>query len=282
MTHPFDTHLARVAQAGEHAVWTPADGALPALFLSHGAPPLFETPDWMEQLFTWARSMPRPKAVLIVSAHWEEAPLAISSADAAVTPVYDFGGFDPMYYRMRYDTPEAHDLAGRVLKTLSSEHIHETGRGLDHGAWVPLKVMYPEAVIPVIQLSLPTGDPASLLELGAKLRGLREEGVLVIGSGFTTHGLPFLTRENILGQAAAPGWSVQFDAWAREALKRGDVDELAAYRAKAPGMPYAHPTVEHFTPLFVTLGASSDPEAERDFTIDGFWMGLSKGSFTAA
>ncbi|MCF7549815.1 class III extradiol ring-cleavage dioxygenase [Pseudonocardia sp. WMMC193] len=282
MTHPFDTHLARVAQAGEHAVWTPADGALPALFLSHGAPPLFETPDWMEQLFTWARSMPRPKAVLIVSAHWEEAPLAISSAQAAVTPVYDFGGFDPMYYRMRYDTPEAHDLAGRVLKTLSGEHIHETGRGLDHGAWVPLKVMYPEADIPVIQLSLPTGDPASLLELGAKLRRLREEGVLVIGSGFTTHGLPFLTRENMTGQAAAPGWSVQFDAWAREALKRGDVDELAAYRAKAPGMPYAHPTVEHFTPLFVTLGASSDPEAKRDFTIDGFWMGLSKGSFTAA
>jgi 4,5-DOPA dioxygenase extradiol len=282
MTHPFDTHLARVAQAGEHAVWTPADGALPALFLSHGAPPLFETPDWMEQLFTWARSMPRPKAVLIVSAHWEEAPLAISSADANVTPVYDFGGFDPMYYRMRYDTPAAGDLAQRVLKTLSSENIHETGRGLDHGAWVPLKVMYPEADIPVIQLSLPTGDPTSLLALGTKLRELREEGVLVIGSGFTTHGLPFLTRENITGRAPAPGWSVQFDAWAREALQRGAVDELAAYRSKAPGMPYAHPTVEHFTPLFVTLGASADPETPRDYTIDGFWMGLSKGSFTAA
>jgi 4,5-DOPA dioxygenase extradiol len=282
MTHPFDTHLARVAQAGEHAVWTPSDGALPALFLSHGAPPLFETPEWMEQLFTWARSMPRPKAVLIVSAHWEEAPLAISSADANVTPVYDFGGFDPMYYRMRYDTPSAEALADRVLKTLSSEDIHGTGRGLDHGAWVPLKVMYPEADIPVIQLSLPTGDPASLLALGARLRELREEGVLVIGSGFTTHGLPFLTRENITGQAAAPGWSVQFDAWAREALQRGAVDELAAYRAKAPGMPYAHPTVEHFTPLFVTLGASGAPETPRDFTIDGFWMGLSKGSFAAA
>ncbi|WP_181780651.1 dioxygenase family protein [Pseudonocardia pini] len=282
MTHPFDTHLARVAEAGEHAVWTPADGALPALYLSHGAPPLFETPDWMTQLFGWARSMPRPKAILIVSAHWEEAPLAISSADAAVTPVYDFGGFAPMYYRMRYDTPAAHGLARRVLGALSSENVHETGRGLDHGAWVPLKVMYPEADIPVLQLSLPTSDPSTLLGLGARLRALREEGVLVIGSGFTTHGLPFLTREAMTGRLEAPGWSRQFDAWVQEALTRGDVDELAAYRAKAPGMPYAHPTVEHFTPLFVTLGASTDPEAPRTSTIDGFWWGLSKRSFAAA
>jgi 4,5-DOPA dioxygenase extradiol len=281
-THPFDTHLSRVAEAGEHAVWTPADGALPALFLSHGAPPLFEDATWMAELFSWARSMPRPQAVLIVSAHWEEAPPSISSADANVTPVYDFGGFHPMYYRMRYDTPAAHGLARRLVAQLSSENVRETDRGLDHGAWVPLKIMYPEADIPVLQLSLPTGDPSSLLELGAKLRALREEGVLVIGSGFTTHGLPFLTREVVTGQVEAPGWSTQFDAWAREALLRGDVDELAAYRAKAPGMPYAHPTVEHFTPLFVTLGASADPEAPRDFTVDGFWWGLSKRSFAAA
>ncbi|WP_433507766.1 dioxygenase family protein [Pseudonocardia halophobica] len=279
--HPYETHLARVARAGEHAAWTPADGPLPALYLSHGAPPLFEDPAWMEELFTWARSMPRPKAVLIVSAHWEEAPLAISSSAGHVTPVYDFGGFDPMYYRMRYDTPEAGALARRVLGALSSENVHETGRGLDHGAWVPLKVMYPEADLPVLQLSLPTADPTSLLGLGGKLRALREEGVLVIGSGFTTHGLPFLTREAITG-GVAPGWSRQFDAWAAEALRRGDIDELAAYRAKAPGMPYAHPTVEHFTPLFVTLGAATDPEAPREATIDGFWWGLSRRSFTAA
>ncbi|MFC5950763.1 dioxygenase [Pseudonocardia lutea] len=279
--HPYETHLARVAQAGEHAPWTPADGPLPALYLSHGAPPLFEDPAWMAELFAWARSLPRPRAVLIVSAHWEEAPLAISSSAAHVTPVYDFGGFDPMYYRMRYDTPEAGALARRVLGALSGENVHETGRGLDHGAWVPLKVMYPEADIPVLQLSLPTADPTTLLGLGAKLRALREEGVLVIGSGFTTHGLPFLTREAITG-GPAPGWSRQFDAWAAEALARGDVDTLAAYRDRAPGMPYAHPTVEHFTPLFVTLGASTDPEGPREATIDGFWWGLSKRSFAAA
>src|SRR3954467_1088012 len=109
-SHPFVDHLARVAQAGPHAAWTPGDGALPALYLSHGAPPLFEDAAWMTQLFTWARSMPRPKAVLIVSAHWEAAPLSLSSTDPHVTPVYDFGGFDPMCFRMRYDTPPAPPL----------------------------------------------------------------------------------------------------------------------------------------------------------------------------
>jgi 4,5-DOPA dioxygenase extradiol len=281
--HPFERHLETVAKAAEHNSWTPSDGTLPALYLSHGAPPLFEDPVWMAQLFAWARSMPKPTAVLIVSAHWEVAPLTLSTTDARVTPVYDFGGFDPMYYRMRYDTPDASSLAKRVLGALgNSEEVHQSRtRGLDHGAWVPLKVMYPDADIPVLQLSLPTSDPARLLAVGARLRQLREEGVLVIGSGFTTHGLPFLTRDDFLGRTT-PGWSRDFDAWAAEALARGDVDELANYRTRAPGMPYAHPTVEHFIPLFVTLGASADPEAVRDFTIDGFWMGLSKRSIQVA
>jgi 4,5-DOPA dioxygenase extradiol len=237
----------------------------------------------MAELFGWARSMPKPRAVLIVSAHWETAPLALSSSDAHVTPVYDFGGFDPRYYRMRYDTPDASALAARVLGALDEgEEVHRsTTRGLDHGAWVPLKIMYPDADIPVLQLSLPTGDPARLLALGARLRALREEGVLVIGSGFTTHGLAFLSREDFLGRTT-PGWSRDFDAWAAEALVRGDVEALTDYRHRAPGMPYAHPTVEHFVPLFVTLGAARDPEAPREFTIDGFWMGLSKRSLQVA
>ncbi len=281
--HPFELHLAHAEAAGDHASWTPADGALPALYLSHGAPPLFEDATWMQELFAWARSMPKPKAVLIVSAHWEAAPLSLSSSEAGVTPVYDFGGFDPMYYRMRYDTPDASALAARVLACLGDgEAVHEhPSRGLDHGAWVPLKIMYPDADIPVLQLSLPTSDPARLLKLGARLRGLREEGVLVVGSGFTTHGLPFLTRENVT-RNVAPGWSVDFDAWAADALARGDVDALADYRNQAPGMPYAHPTVEHFVPLFVTLGASADPEAPTGAVIDGFWMGLSKRSIQLA
>jgi 4,5-DOPA dioxygenase extradiol len=282
-THPFTGHLARVTAAGPHEAWTPADGALPALYLSHGAPPLLEDTAWMTQLFGWARSMPRPKAILIVSAHWEAAPLSLSSTEANVTPIYDFGGFDPMYYRLRYDTPDASAFGARVLGALGGgTGVHQQqNRGLDHGAWVPLKVMYPEADIPVLQLSLPTSDPDALLRLGTRLRALREEGVLVIGSGFTTHGLPFLSRSDWLGQTL-PGWSTDFDAWAAEQLARGDVDALSDYQRRAPGMPYAHPTVEHFTPLFVTLGASTEPEAPRDFAIDGFWMGLSKRSLQVA
>ena len=280
MSHPFDEHLRRVAALPEHRGWTPADGPLPSLYLSHGAPPTFEDELWMGQLHSWARRLPKPRAILIVSAHWESAPLAVSSTAAGTGLVYDFGGFHPMYYRMRYDTPDAGDLA-RQVTALMPQRVHEhAGRGLDHGAWVPLKIMYPDADVPVLQLSIPTHDATSLLALGARLRPLREQGVLVIGSGFMTHGLPFLTREMLAGHV--PGWSSDFDAWAADALARGDVDELAAFRDRAPGMPYAHPTVEHFTPLFVTLGAAGDPAGPVTTAIDGYAMGFAKRSFEAA
>jgi 4,5-DOPA dioxygenase extradiol len=129
-------------------------------------------------------------------------------------------------------------------------------------------------------MSLPTLDPTRLLALGRRLRPLREEGVLVIGSGFLTHGLPFL--RDFRTDAAAPGWSADFDAWAAEALATGDVETLAAYRSKAPGMPFAHPTVEHFVPLFLTLGAATDPGAPVTTAIDGFFIGLAKRSFEVA
>ncbi|WP_443208970.1 dioxygenase family protein, partial [Rhodococcus rhodochrous] len=151
---------------------------------------------------------------------------------------------------------------------------------LDHGAYVPLTVMYPDADIPVLQISLPTLDPERLLQLGARLRPLREQGVLIIGSGFTTHGLPFLRDPR--PEAPAPGWSAEFDHWTAEQLARGDVDALLDFRHRAPGMPYAHPTVEHFAPLFVTLGASDAPGRGIDQVVDGFWMGLAKRSFQVA
>ena len=140
--------------------------------------------------------------------------------------------------------------------------------------------MYPEADIPVLQMSLPTDDPHRLMRLGERLRPLREEGVLIVGSGFLTHGLPFLKEFRI--EAEAPGWSVDFDLWAADALARGDVDTLADYRAQAPGMPYAHPTVEHYTPIFVTFGAATDPSAPPKVVIDDFQMGLAKRSFQVA
>jgi 4,5-DOPA dioxygenase extradiol len=254
---------------------------MPALYIGHGAPPLLDDPLWSSQLHAWAGDLPRPTAVLIVSAHWETAPMMLSAAGAPL--VYDFGGFDPKYYRETYATPDASALAARVTALMpATEPVHQhTSRGLDHGAWVPLKIMYPEADVPVLQLSLPTADPHRLLALGERLRPLRDEGVLIVGSGFLTHGLPFLDDYRL--DAPAPGWSREFDAWAAEALAAGDVDTLADFAHRAPGMPYAHPTVEHFSPLFVTLGAASDAadpvDAQR---IDGFWIGLSKRSFQVA
>jgi 4,5-DOPA dioxygenase extradiol len=262
--------------------WTPEDGPLPSLYLSHGAPPLFDDGPWMRELFAWAQSLPRPRSILIVSAHWESAPLMLSSPAAHTPLVYDFGGFDRRYFTMTYDTPDASALARRVAGTMpDGEPLYQhRARGLDHGAWVPLKVMYPLADIPVLQLSMPTQDPAALLALGARLRPLREEGVLVIGSGFMTHGLQFMTREMLAG--AVPSWSSDFDAWAADALARGDVDELAEYRSRAPGMPYAHPTVDHYIPLFITLGAATHPERAVRTAIDGYMLGFSKRSFQAA
>ncbi len=251
---------------------------MPALYIGHGAPPLLDDPVWSGQLAAWSAALPRPAGILIVSAHWESAPVSLSATAPGTPLVYDFWGFPARYYSKTYATPDASALAARVAAVLpGTEPVHQhASRGLDHGAWVPLKIMYPAADVPVVQMSLPTHDPERLLDLGRRLAPLRDEGILVVGSGFLTHGLPFLTDMSL--GATPPGWSVEFDAWAGEALARGDVDELAAYRDRAPGMPYAHPTVEHFVPIFVALGAATDADAPGDQRIEGYWMGLSKRS----
>ncbi|MFJ8794138.1 dioxygenase [Streptomyces sp. NPDC102462] len=263
--------------------WTPADGPMPALYLSHGSPALFEDAAWMSELFGWSQALPKPTGILIVSAHWESAPLSLSASGPGTPLVYDFGGFAQRYFRMTYATPDAGALADRVTASMpDSEPVHQhTGRGLDHGAWVPLKTMYPYADVPVLQMSLPTHDPDRLMDIGRRLRDLREEGVLVVGSGYMTHGVPFLTRDQFVHNVV-PSWSAQFDAWAADALARGDVDTLAGYRSLAPAVHFAHPTVEHYTPLFVTLGAATDAEAPVRTTIEGYRFGLSKRSFQVA
>jgi len=255
---------------------------MPALYLGHGAPPLLDDELWTSELARWADELPRPKAVLIVSAHWESAPLTLGATETGTPLTYDFFGFPERYYRMTYRSPGAPDLAARVKALMpDSEPVAEEPRyGLDHGAYVPLMVMYPQADVPVLQMSMPSLDPQRLFDLGRRLRPLREEGVLVIGSGFMTHGLPFLTDWRV--DAAAPAWSREFDLWAADALERGAVDELMAFRHGAPGMPYAHPTAEHFAPLFVTLGAASDPESAPDTAIEGYFMGLAKRSVQLA
>jgi 4,5-DOPA dioxygenase extradiol len=181
-----------------------------------------------------------------------------------------------------YPSPGAPQLADRVAAlSPDGEAVHrDETRRLDHGAYVPLTVMYPDADIPTLQISMPSLEPEYLLDMGRRLAELRDEGVLIIGSGFTTHGLPFLTDNR--PDAPAPTWSSEFDAWAHERFVAGDLEGLLRFRTEAPGMPYAHPRIEHFSPLFVTLGAATDPETPPEEPIDGFWIGLAKRSIIAA
>jgi 4,5-DOPA dioxygenase extradiol len=252
---------------------------MPAMYLGHGAPPLVDDPLWTTQLAAWAGALPRPSAILVVSAHWESAPLTIGATGDAAPLVYDFYGFPERYYQATYPAPGAPALAAQIQAMLAGTEpvASAPDRGLDHGAYVPLTVMYPDAGIPVLQISMPTLDPDRLLRIGAALAPLRDEGVLIMGSGFLTHGLPFL--RDFRFDAPPPAWSTEFDHWAGEALDRGDVDALAAFR-RAPGAGYAHPTTEHFAPLFVTLGAASSPAPVT--TITGYWLGLAKRSFQVA
>jgi 4,5-DOPA dioxygenase extradiol len=255
----------------------PADRErMPALYLSHGAPPLADDPVWPGELAAWSARLPRPRAILVVSAHWEEAPLALA-ATRPVPLVHDFWGFPEHYYRVRYDAPGAPGLAASVRKLLRAPGVPVQdipGRGLDHGAYVPLVEMYPDADIPVLQVSLPTLDPVRLMETGRKLAPLRDEGVLIVGSGFFTHNLAALRQEGI------PAWSTEFDDWGRRALDAGDVDALLDFAHTSPAGLLAHPRTEHFAPLFVAMGAADatgDLDAQRS-VIDGFWMGLAKRS----
>jgi len=268
---------ALLTSAGQES-WS--GGTLPAVYLSHGAPPLFDDPQWMQELHDWALRMPKPKGIISVSAHWEARPIAVTAAGPGVPLVYDFGGFHPRFYTMQYATPTASALRDRVVDRLAAiGGVRESSRGIDHGTWVPLKVMYPMADVPVVQLSLPSHDPGLLLQVGERLKALREEGVLIIGSGFMTHGLPYLNAAMMSGQV--PSWSSDFDLWVDTALKAGDLDALAGYLQQAPGLPYAHPTVEHFVPLFVTLGASDDV-ASATTEVDGYFWGLAKRSLSFA
>ncbi|WP_239125367.1 dioxygenase family protein [Catellatospora bangladeshensis] len=254
---------------------------MPTIYLSHGAPPLADDALWTRQLADWSRELPRPTAILVVSAHWENAPLAIG-ATSTVPLYYDFGGFAQRYYEVQYPAPGAPELAAKVRDLLRGPGrplADVPDRGLDHGAYVPLVEMYPEADIPVLQISMPTLDPRELMAIGRRLAPLRDEGVLIIGSGFFTHNLRAAMPYMQLGaDAPVQGWSAEFDDWGRAALDSGDVDSLLDFLAKAPSGRMAHPRTEHFAPLFVTLGAGESDLAEQRTVIDGFWLGLAKRS----
>jgi 4,5-DOPA dioxygenase extradiol len=251
---------------------------MPALYLGHGAPPLADDPRWTAELAAWSAGLPRPTAILVVSAHWEEAPLTVG-ATRTVPLTYDFWGFPERYYQVTYPAPGAPALATRVRALLAQRYDTRQApeRGLDHGAYVPLVEMYPDADIPVLQVSMPTLDPTRLLEVGKLLAPLRDEGVLIMGSGFLTHNLSCVDL-TAATDATPPSWSAEFDDWAARTLAAGDVDALLDFQHKAPAPALAHPRTEHFAPLFVTLGASLDALDHQHTPVEGFWYGLSKRS----
>jgi 4,5-DOPA dioxygenase extradiol len=246
---------------------------MPVIFAAHGAPVLLDDQPWMGELSAWAQAMPRPTSILIVSAHWEER-VATLGAVQTVPLVYDFYGFPERYYQTKYEAPGAPALAARVRDRLTLASIpfaDEDGRGLDHGAYVPLVPMYPQADVPVLQLSMSTLDPHRLFDLGRALAPLREEGVLIFGSGFLTHNMRYAFRPGI------PAWAREFDAWAADAISRFDVDALMDFRKVAPAAATALPTWEHYAPLLVAAGAASQGSHQVSYPITGFWM---DGAFT--
>ncbi len=247
---------------------------LPVLFLAHGAPILMDDESWVGELSGLARALPRPKAVLMLSAHWEKRP-ATFGATRTVPLFYDFYGFPERYYQVQYPAPGAPELAERVGGKLRERSIAtaRSERGLDHGAYVPLLCMYPEADVPVLQLALPSLEPKELFAFGQALAPLRDEGVLVVGSGFLTHNMRFAFKRG------TPAWAVEFDAWAADVLSRRDHDALVDFQTRAPAAQVALPTTEHFAPVIVAAGAAAERAEAVTFPITGFW-GAAGGAFT--
>jgi 4,5-DOPA dioxygenase extradiol len=236
-------------------------------FIGHGAPTVVLDPLRVSEFHHWAQTMPTPRAIVVISAHWENTPLSIGATET-VPLIYDFYGFPDDLYRMKYETPSASNLARQIQSLCAPLGPIESApqRGLDHGAWIPLKCMYPHAKIPVVQVSLPSQDPKQLFALGQRLAPLRREGVLILASGNLTHNLRRIRMSD--GSDIAP-WAQEFDHWIRDALVQNDVDALLDYAKKAPAPDLNHPTKEHLTPVFVALGASSVLTSKPSFPIEG-------------
>ncbi|MEJ7596994.1 MAG: class III extradiol ring-cleavage dioxygenase [Kofleriaceae bacterium] len=240
---------------------------MPVLFQAHGAPPLLDDPAWIAELAGWAKVLPRPAAIVVVSAHWEAHPLAIG-ATRPLPLIYDFYGFPDKFYQLQYPAPGAPGVAQRIRALLAAAgvpFVDAPDRGLDHGTYIPLICMYPGADIPVLQISLPSQRPAELFAVGQALAPLRDENVLLIGSGFLTHNLRALRLRE------TPQWASDLDSWVADVLVRGDHDALIDYQAKAPGVRESLPTHEHFVPVIVSAGAAIG--AAVTFPITGFWWG---------
>jgi 4,5-DOPA dioxygenase extradiol len=234
----------------------------PVLFISHGSPMFAVEPGLLgPNLGRIGASLPNLTAIVVVSPHWQTRGVHVTGA-AALETIHDFGGFPAALYALQYPARGEPRLATQVLDLLQSAGFDaaiDARRGLDHGAWVPLRYLKPDADLPVLQVSLPQDiDSAGALRLGQALAPLREEGVLVIGSGSLTHNL-FEFRQSIND----PEYAQTFADWIADAVARGDTQSLVDYRKLAPHAVRAHPTEEHFLPLLVAVGASIGDEPRR-------------------
>jgi aromatic ring-opening dioxygenase catalytic subunit (LigB family) len=261
---------------------------LPVYFISHGGGPWSYMDDPSRaayaKLEATLAAMPRqvgttPAAVLMISAHWEESEFTLTSSSRPPM-IYDYGGFPEYTYHIRYDAPGDPALAARVKGLIESAGMPvrlDADRGFDHGAYTPLKVIYPDADVPVVQLSLKAGlDPATHLAMGRALAPLRDEGVLIVGSGLSYHNL----REFFSPRAWGP--SKEFDAWLNNALLGGgsaDRDELLTSWQSAPSARAAHPREEHLLPLMVAVGAAGDDRAELVYHEKDFLGGITVSSY---
>lgn len=264
--------LARGLDAAPDPAPRPVVRRMPVAFVGHGSPMAALDPVKGGEWQRWAQGWGAPSAILVVSAHWEAAPATLG----AVRPVplmYDFSGFPRALYGVTYQPPGAPALAERVkalLQPVVGAPRHALARGLDHGAWVPLVWLAREARVPVLQLSLPSQSGPALVKLGQALAPLREEGVVILGSGNLTHNLG---RVDGRPNAPTPAWASDHDAWLADVLTRRDLDALSDFRRKAPALAMNHPTLEHLTPVFVVAGAASQAWSTTSFPLTGFEAG---------
>jgi 4,5-DOPA dioxygenase extradiol len=231
---------------------------LPTLFVSHGSPMvLVQDCAARRFLVEFGTTLPRPRAIAVVTAHWDTRVPAVGAAPSPST-IYDFGGFPDELYRQRYTAPGEPELAGRIGDMLSEAGLQsriDPQRGYDHGIWIPLKLMYPDADIPVVPISVQSFyGPAHHFELGRALAALREEDVLVMGSGSFTHDLRRIFRGSV--DAPESPDVAAFSDWMDKALIEGATQDLLAYRTHAPFAVENHPTEEHLLPLFAVMGAA--------------------------
>ena len=261
------------AKAGD-AVATEKKAA-PALFVSHGSPmAAVEHDAYTRALARFGQAHQELRAIVVMSAHWQTKGGLLVTSSAQPETIHDFGGFPPELYRLRYPSPGDPALAQEVAQRLESAGFAvelDPARGLDHGAWVPLTHTHPAAKVPVIQVSEPwPRTPADLLQMGLALGPLRRQGVLVIGSGGVVHNLGEIDFDE---HAPVAPWAAAFDGWVKERLDQFDVEGLARYATEAPDARRAHPTTEHFDPIFFALGATL--EGDR---LDELYQGIAYGS----